>query len=150
MIVWFCWFSVPKGEEILHIQSVLCRKYLYESRFISLQMRWNRHFGAVFYPKSRSKELFHVPISIWYDGQQKAFFNADECMNFWTQTFATEVANVCVRKFIHSSAWGNAFCWPSFQVAMGTWESTLERDLGYKTAPKCLFQRIWSEIKRLS
>ena len=32
--------------------------------FISLQMRWNRHFGAVLYPKSRSKELFHVPISI--------------------------------------------------------------------------------------
>ena len=66
------------------------------------------------------------------------------------QTFATEVANVCVRKFIHSSAWGNAFCWPSFQMEMGTWESSLERDVGYKTAPKRLFRRIWSEIKRLS
>lgn len=66
------------------------------------------------------------------------------------QTFATEVANVCVRKFIHSSAWGNAFCWPSFQMEMGTWKSSLEQDLGYKTAPKRLFRHIWSEIKRLS
>ena len=66
------------------------------------------------------------------------------------QTFATSVANVCVRKFIRSSAWGNAFCWPSFQMEMGTWKSSLERDVGYKTAPKRLFRRIWSEIKRLS
>ena len=39
MIAFILRFSLPKGEEILHIQSVLCRKYLYESRFISLQMR---------------------------------------------------------------------------------------------------------------
>ena len=64
MIVLILWFSLPKGEEILHIQSILCRKYLYESRFIPLQMRWNKRFGAVLYPTSRSKELFHVPISI--------------------------------------------------------------------------------------
>ena len=64
MIVLILQFSLPKGEEILHIQSILCRKYLYESRFIPLQMRWNKRFGAVLYPKSRSKELSHVPISI--------------------------------------------------------------------------------------
>ena len=64
MIVLILRFSLPKGEEILHIQSILCRKYLYESRFISLQMRWNKHFGAVLYPKSFSKELFYVSIAI--------------------------------------------------------------------------------------
>ena len=64
MIAFILRFSLPKGEEILHIQSILCRKYLYESRFIPLQMRWNKRFGAVLYPTSRSKELFHVPISI--------------------------------------------------------------------------------------
>ena len=103
MIALILRFCLPKGEEILHIRSFLCRKYLYESRFISLQMRRNRRFGAVLYPTSRSKELSHVPISIWKDGQQKAFFHADECMNFRTQTFATEVANVCIRgcKYLH-------------------------------------------------
>ena len=64
MIVLILQFFLPKGEEILHIQSFLCRKSLYESRFIPLQMRRNRRFGAVLYPKSRSKELSHVPISI--------------------------------------------------------------------------------------
>ena len=64
MIALILRFCLPKGEEILHIQPVLCRKHLYESRFIPLQMRWNRRFGAVLYPKSCSKELFHVPISI--------------------------------------------------------------------------------------
>ena len=64
MIAFILRFSLPKGEEILHIQSVLCRKHLYESRFIPLQMHRNRRFGAVLYPKSRSKELSHVPISI--------------------------------------------------------------------------------------
>ena len=39
MIALILRFCLPKGEEILHIQSVLCRKYLFETRFISLQMR---------------------------------------------------------------------------------------------------------------
>ena len=48
MIALILRFSLPKGEEILHIQSILCRKYLYESRFYSTLDALEQAFWSCF------------------------------------------------------------------------------------------------------
>ena len=59
------------------------------------------------------------------------------------QIFASKVANVCVWKFIYSSAWENAFSLPHFHVHGTTYLTHLNRKNEFKTASEEALQPIW-------
>ena len=96
MTVDFLRFLVPDERKSLHIELLLCKKFIHQGHYISLQILPNRSvWGDLEYIFGVKMTFLWTPKSSNFGSEEKKN-HTDERMSSRTQIFASAVANICI------------------------------------------------------
>ena len=101
MTVEFLRSLVPNERKSLHIEPLLCKKFIHQGHYISLQILPNRSvWGDLESIFGVEMTFLCTPKSCNF-GSEEEKNHTDERMSSRTQIYASAVANVCVRNRKH-------------------------------------------------
>ena len=96
MTVEFLRSLVPNERKSLHIEPLLCKKFIHQGHYISLQILPNRTvWGDLEYIFGVEMTFLCTPKSCNF-GSEEEKNHTDERMSSRTQIFASALANVCI------------------------------------------------------
>ena len=96
MTVEFLRYLVPNESKSLHIEPLLCKKFIHQGHYISLQILPNRSvWGDLESIFGVEMTFLCTPKSCNF-GSKEEKNHTDERMSSRTQIFASAVANICI------------------------------------------------------